>query len=179
MSIAAWPTLPCGTSPRPWRGFARAAGWSRSPARAVRPDNPAWRDAFVRLAGTRARRLHRRHRWRGLCQARHHHRDAADRDRQLPADDPTAFPASPGMAPRRRHAARLGHRARSTAAAGRRLPVAVRRSARPAIPRTVRAYCNAPVRLLAAPAATRRRRTRLRDRRLDTAGRRPAHRCAL
>ena len=33
------------------------------------PDNPAWRDAFVRLAGTRARRLHRRHRWRGLSRS--------------------------------------------------------------------------------------------------------------
>ena len=36
------------------------------------PDKPAWRDAFVRLAGARARRLHRRDRRRGLCQARHH-----------------------------------------------------------------------------------------------------------
>ena len=51
------------------------------------------------LAGTRPRRLHRRHRRRGLCQARHHLETRLTVIDRLPADDPTAFPASPGMAP--------------------------------------------------------------------------------
>ena len=46
------------------------------------PDNPAWTDAFVRLAGTRPRRFLGGDRRRGLCETRHDHRHAADRDRQ-------------------------------------------------------------------------------------------------
>ena len=29
--------------------WPKAAGWSRSPERAARPDNPVWTDAFLRL----------------------------------------------------------------------------------------------------------------------------------
>jgi hypothetical protein len=51
---------------------------ARRPAGAITgasfaPDNPAWRDAFVRLQ-ERGRVVFRRHRRLGLCQARHDHR---------------------------------------------------------------------------------------------------------
>jgi predicted RNA methylase len=62
-------------------------------------DNPAWRDAFTRLAGARARRLHRRDRRLGLCQARHHHRDPADRHRQAARRRSGRVPGGAGVAP--------------------------------------------------------------------------------
>ena len=68
------------------------------------PDAPRWRDAFVGSSRKRARRLHSRHRWRGLRAARHDHRHAIDSDRQdrQPTIRPCSRhrPALPPMRPR-------------------------------------------------------------------------------
>ena len=45
------------------------------------PENPSWREAFIRLQDTGPHRLLRRHRRARLCPARHDRRNAADRDR--------------------------------------------------------------------------------------------------
>ena len=111
-----------------WRASPKAAGWSRSPARAARPDNPSWRDAFVRLQ-ERGRVVFSAA-IDGAVYARHGttietRLTVIDR---VPADDPTAFPASRRHGAGRRHAARLGHGARSAAAAARDALSPLRRS---------------------------------------------------
>ena len=47
----------------------------------IGPDQPAWRDSFVRLQAKGPRRLYRDDRRQGLCPPRYDHRDAADRHR--------------------------------------------------------------------------------------------------
>ncbi len=90
-----------GAAPR------RRSVWSRSPGRAV-PRQSGLARRLHPLAGTRARRLHRRHRRRGLCQARHHHRDAPDRDRPVARGRYDGISAVSGRGAGRCHAARLG-----------------------------------------------------------------------
>ena len=102
-----------------WRGSPKAGAWSRSPARASRPDNPAWRDAFVRLQ-ERGRVVFSAA-IDGAVYARHGttietRLTVIDR---VPADDPTAFPASPGMAPDAATLLDWVTRARAAAAADR------------------------------------------------------------
>ena len=110
------------------------------------PDNPAWRDAFVRLQ-ERGRVVFSAA-IDGAVYAKH----GTTIDTRLtvidkqPADDPTVFPASPGMAP---DVATLLDWV--TKHVPPRLPIATpvagRRHQRVrAIPRTVGAFCNAPVR---------------------------------
>ena len=119
---------------RAWRDCADGGRLVAITGASFAPDNPAWRDAFVRLQ-ERGRVVFSAA-IDGAVYAKH----GTTIDTRLtvidklPADDPTVFPASPGMRARRRDAARLDRRARSAAPAGRRA-VVVRRDQRPAIPR--------------------------------------------
>ena len=105
-----------------WRGSPRAAVWSRSPARTSRPDNPAWRDAFVRLQ-ERGRVVFTAA-IDGAVYAKH----GTTIETRLTVIDKRARRRSDGVSglaghgAGRRHAARLGHRARSAALAARRRP---------------------------------------------------------
>ncbi|MBX9647293.1 MAG: strawberry notch family protein, partial [Xanthobacteraceae bacterium] len=107
------------------------------------PDNPEWRDAFVRL-GERGRVVFSAS-MAGAVFAKHGttietRLTVIDR---LPADDATAFPPSPGVAPD--VATLLGWVTQYVPA---RLPIARAVAApsimRPAVPRTVRAYAMSP-----------------------------------
>ena len=107
------------------------------------PDNPVWRDAFVRLQ-ERGRVVFSAA-IAGAVFAKHGttietRLTVIDR---LPADDPTAFPSPPGVAPD--VATLLGWVTEYVPA---RLPIAMAvaasPNARPAIPRTVRAYAMRP-----------------------------------
>ena len=107
------------------------------------PDNPVWRDAFVRL-GERGRVVFSAS-LAGAVFAKHGttietRLTVIDR---LPADDATAFPPSPGVAPD--VATLLGWVKQYVPA---RLPIARAVAApsimRPAVPRTVRAYAMSP-----------------------------------
>ena len=107
------------------------------------PDNPVWRDAFIRLQ-ERARVVFSTA-IAGAVFAKHGttietRLTVIDR---LPADDATAFPSSPGMAPD--VATLLGWVTKYVPS---RLPiaraVAARPIARPTVPRTVRAYAARP-----------------------------------
>ncbi len=104
-------------------------------------------------AGARPHRVHRRHRRRGLCQARHHHRHAADRHRPLPADDPAVFrhrPASRPMPPR----CSAGSRSRFRRGCRSRTPSSTPAIARVQPPRTGRSAIRAaPLRSVAGPVA--------------------------
>ncbi len=109
------------------------------------PDNPVWTDAFIRMQ--EHGRVVFSAAMAGAVFAKHGttietRLTVIDR---LPADDPTAFPSSPGVAPD--VATLLGW---VTEHVPSRLPIATAVAAppiaRPAIPRTVRAYRYAPVR---------------------------------
>ena len=124
------------------------------------PDNPAWTDAFVRLQ--QRGRVVFSAAIDGAVYARH----GTTIDTRLtvidkrPADDPTAFPTSPGIAP---DAATLLSWVMQHIPA--RLPiaasVAVPPVARPAIPRTVRAFAMRPSSVPASTVRARGGRTRL------------------
>ena len=142
------------------------------------PDNPAWRDGFVHLQ--QRGRVVFSAAIDGSVYARH----GTTVDTRLtvidrvPADDPTAFPASPGMAP---DAATL--LAWVTAQVPPRLPDRRARHCRD--DRTFLAGSHS-IRLLSATGfssgfrhRTNRHRTRLRDRRLEAGRGRLHHRCAL
>ena len=163
-------------------GIGAARRW-RAPRRHHRGELRAGQSGLARrlrpASGARPRRLLGRDRRRGLCQARHDHRHAADRDRQAPADDPGVFPASPGIAPDA--ATLLGWVTQHVPPrlAARRAPSPFPTSARPAMPRTVarhRACVRPPFRRCREPEAVE-----LAYETFDwtPAGRRPDHRCAL
>ena len=83
------------------------------------PDNPVWRDAFVRLQERGRVVFTRRHCRRGLRQARHHHRDAPDRDRSVARGRCDGISVVSWRGAGRCHAAWLGHGVRSSAVADR------------------------------------------------------------
>ena len=142
------------------------------------PDNPAWRDGFVRLQ-ERGRVV-----FSAAVDGSVYARHGTTIDTRLtvidrvPADDPTAFPASPGMAA---DAATLLEWV--TAQVPPRLPVAARGTAATTarfLPARTRSVCS-PRRVSVPASATEPtgHRTRLRDRRLEAGRGRPHHRCAL
>ena len=95
------------------------------------PDNPAWRDAFVHLQ-ERGRVV-----FSAAIDGRVYARHGTTVDTRLtvidrvPADDPTAFPASPGMAADAATLLGMGDGAGSAAAAGRRRDALRATTARP------------------------------------------------
>ena len=103
-------------------GTGSARRW-RAPRRDHRGELRAGQSRLDRrlrpASGARADRLLGRHRRLGLCQARHDHRHAADRDRQAPGRRSERVPGFTGHRARRRHAAWLGHGDDSAAAAAR------------------------------------------------------------
>jgi len=144
--------------------MSTVAWWTRRSAISRRacgasfaPDNPAWRDAFVRLQ-ERGRVVFSAT-IEGAVSAKHGTTidtllTVIDR---FPAIDPTGFPASPGIAP---DAATLLGWVTDHVPARRPLAasVTVRPVARLALPRTVRAYATRPS---SAPASTPERRSNL------------------
>ena len=142
------------------------------------PDNPAWRDGFVHLQ--QRGRVVFSAAIDGSVYARH----GTTVDTRLtvidrvPADDPTAFPASPGMAP---DAATL--LAWVTAQVPPRLPIAARGTAATTarfLPARTRSVCSRATGFSSGfRHRTNRHRTRLRDRRLEAGRGRLHHRCAL
>ena len=76
-----------------------ADAWSTITGANVGPDHARLARRLRPLAGARPRRLLRRDRRRGLCQARHDFPTRLTVIDKLPAEDPTVFPASPGIAP--------------------------------------------------------------------------------
>src|SRR6516165_12111523 len=98
MSSGALPKPPCATSHRPWRVSPTAAGWSPSPGATPVPINPTGAKAFMRPQ-EKARVVFTAA-IAGQAYARHGttietRLTVIDR---VPAEDPRAFPPSPGMA---------------------------------------------------------------------------------
>ena len=142
------------------------------------PDNPAWRDGFIRLQ-ERGRVV-----FSAAIDGSVYARHGTTIDTRLtvidrvPADDPTAFPASPGMAP---DAATL--LAWVTAQVPPRLPIAAPGTAATTarfLPARTRSVCSRATGFSSGfRHRTNRHRTRLRDRRLEAGRGRLHHRCAL
>ena len=180
---AAWRTRRCAMSLPRWRVSAEGGRLVAITGANFAPDNPAWRDAFVRLQ-ERGRVVFSAA-IDGAVYAKH----GTTIDTRLTVIDKRAgrrsdasFPASPGIAPDAADVARLGDASMCRRVA--RSPAPRRQSCRqspasrdPANGPRLRRH--APVRprpALLEPEATE---ARLRDRRLDAAGGRPHHRCAL
>jgi predicted RNA methylase len=130
------------------------------------PDNPAWRDAFIRLQ--ERGRIVFSAAIDGAVYAKHGttfptRLTVIDK---LPADDPAVFPAAPGVA-RRRHAAGLDRRSSADTARRRSLPHGP--GCRGFRPRSVRGYINRTAKAVPPPCRwpSRRPATRLRDPGLD------------
>ena len=98
MSMAVSPTRRCAISPRRWRVLAEGGRLVAITGASLSPDNPSWRDAFMRLQ-ERGRIV-----FSAPVDGRAYARHGTSVETRLtvidrvPADDPTAFPASPGMA---------------------------------------------------------------------------------
>ena len=107
---AAWRTRPCATSPRRWRVCAEGGRLVAITGASFAPDNPAWRDAFVRL------QEHGRVVFTAAIDGAVYAKHGTTIDTRLtvidklPADDPTRVPGIAGHRARCRHAARLGRR---------------------------------------------------------------------
>ena len=101
-------------------------------------DNPAWTDAFVRIAGTRPRRFLGGDRRRCLCETRHDHRHAADRDRQNSRQRSDGVPGVAWRCARCGDIARLDHAILNRQGC-RRLPVSSRQLSPNRLSRALRA----------------------------------------
>ena len=142
------------------------------------PNNPEWRDTFIRIQ-ERGRVVFSAA-IAGAVFAKHGttidtRLTVIDR---LPAEDATAFPSAPGVAPGRCHAARLGHGLRSSTVANR---DGCFRSTDHAPSQSAHAprLRPAPVRHHGSHIGSPRDRTRLRHCRMETGRGWPDHRSAL